>query len=399
MLDGRLFLATLDAQLLAIDAATGTLVWRTQLADPHEGYSSTGAPLVVKDKVITGIAGGEYGIRGFIDAYDAATGSRVWRFYTVPGVDEPGNETWADNSWASGGAPTWMTGSYDPGLNLVYWGVGNPGPDWNGSTRRGDNLYSDSVVALDGDSGALRWHFQFTPHDEHDWDATQVPVLVDAQVEGRTIPLLYFANRNGFFYVLNRATGAFRLARPFAQQTWAERIDERGRPVRKPGTTPTPTGVYVSPPSRGATNWWSPAYSPQTGWFYVTAYDGVGAFYAGESTFTPGMMYLGSGADDEAPDGRALSAVRAIDPATGDRVWEFRLQPRSMAGLLATAGGLIFGGGIDGYVFALDARTGADVWHRSLGGAVAAAPIMYAADGADYLAIAAGDVIVAFALE
>jgi alcohol dehydrogenase (cytochrome c) len=399
ILDGRLFMATLDAELLAIDAASGTLIWRTQIADPADGYSSTGAPLVVKDKVITGIAGGEYGIRGFVDAYDAATGARAWRFYTVPAVDEPGNETWAGDSWQTGGGPTWTTGSYDPALNLVYWGVGNPGPDWNGAERGGDNLYTDSVVALDADSGALRWYFQFTPHDEYDWDATQVPVLADTVVGGRTVPLLYFANRNAFFYVLNRATGAFVRARAFARQTWADRIDERGRPVRRAGVSPTPGGVVVAPPSSGATNWWSPAFSPATGWLYVTAYDGAGSFYAGEPTFTPGTMYLGSGAADEEPNGEGRSAIRAIDPATGERMWEFQVHPRSMSGLLASAGGLVFGGSIDGYVFALDAQTGADLWHRNVGGSVNTGPIMYAVNGVDYLVVVAGDAVVAFVLD
>jgi alcohol dehydrogenase (cytochrome c) len=334
-----------------------------------------------------------------VDAYDAATGARVWRFSTVPEPDVPGNETWAGDSWRTGGAPTWMIGSYDPDLNLVYWGVGNPGPDWNGAVRQGDNLYSDSVVALDADRGTLRWYFQFTPHDEHDWDATQVPVLVDAVRDGRARRLLYFANRNGFFYVLDRESGAFLSAAAFARQNWALRIDARGRPVLRPDAAPTPQGTYVEPPSSGATNWWPPAYSPATGWFYVMAYDGGGRFYTGDAVYSRGDMYLGSGASDEDPAGHPASAVRAIDPTTGARVWEHPLQPRSTSGLLANAGGLVVGGTIDGYVFALDARTGTDVWHRSVGGAVLAAPIMYAADGIEYIAVAAGDAIVAFALE
>jgi len=398
MLDGRLFVATLDAKLVALDAATGMVLWTTVIADPRDGYSSTGAPLVVKDKVITGIAGGEFGIRGFIDAYDAATGARVWRFDTVPGPGAPGHETWAGDSWKSGGAPTWMTGTYDPSLNLLYWGVGNPGSDWNGSQRGGDNLYSDSVVALNPDDGTLRWHFQFTPHDEHDWDATQVPVLVDAIRDGRSRKLLYTANRNGFFYVLERETGAFLLAREFAKQTWAERIDERGRPVVNRGVAPSPEGVFVAPSANGAANWWPPAYSPATGLFYVTAYDGGATFFSGESPHVPGEMLLGGtiGEEDPTPDG--VSAVRALDPLTGARRWEFRLKPKSMSGLLATAGGLVFGGSIDGYVFALDAWSGADLWHRSVGGAVLAAPISYAVHDVQYLSIAAGDTIVTFSL-
>jgi alcohol dehydrogenase (cytochrome c) len=398
VLGGRLFIATLDAKLVALDAATGMVLWTTIIADPRDGYSSTGAPLVVKDKVITGIAGGEFGIRGFIDAYDAATGARVWRFDTVPGPGAPGHETWAGDSWKNGGAPTWMTGTYDPSLNLVYWGVGNPGSDWNGSQRTGDNLYSDSVVALNPEDGTLRWHFQFTPHDEHDWDATQVPVLVDAIRDGRPRKLLYTANRNGFFYVLERETGAFLLAREFAKQTWAARIDERGRPIVNPGAAPGPEGVFVAPSANGAANWWPPAYSPATGLFYVTAYDGGATFFSGESPHVRGEMLLGGtiGEEDPTPDG--ISAVRAIDPVAGDRRWEFRLKPKSMSGLLATAGGLVFGGSIDGYVFALDAWSGADLWHRSVGGAVLAAPISYAVHDVQYLSIAAGDTIVTFSL-
>ncbi len=398
ILNGRLFMATLDAKLVALDAATGMVLWTTVIANPREGYSSTGAPLVVKDKVITGIAGGEFGIRGFIDAYDAATGTRVWRFDTVPGPGAPGHETWAGDSWTTGGAPTWMTGTYDPVLNLLYWGVGNPGSDWNGSQRGGDNLYSDSVVALDPDRGTLRWHFQFTPHDEHDWDATQVPVLVDAVRNGRMQKLLYTANRNGFFYVLDRESGGFQFAREFARQTWAERIDGRGRPILNPGVAPSPEGVFVAPSANGASNWWPPAYSPATGLFYVMAYDGGATFFSGESPHVTGEMLLGGTIGEEDPIPDAVSAVRAIDPLTGIRRWEFPVKPKSMSGLLATAGGLVFGGTIDGYVFALDAAKGVDLWHRSVGGAVIAAPITYSVRDVQYVTIAAGDTIITFSL-
>ena len=401
LMDGRLFLATLDARLIALDALSGTLLWSTPIADFRDGYSSTGAPLVVKDKVITGIAGGEFGARGFIDAYDASNGTRLWRFQTVPGPGEPGHDTWAGESWRFGGAPTWTIGSYDPALNLLYWGVGNPGPDWNGVQRAGDNLYSDSVVAIDPDTGALRWHFQFTPHDEHDWDATQVPVLVDAPFNGRVRRLLYTANRNGFFYVLDRETGEFLLGREFALQTWAEGLDNRGRPILRPGTAPTVGGVVVAPPSNGAANWWPPAYSPGTGWFYVMAYDGRGTFYSSDSedTYARGSMYLGGAASDDDPANAGISAVRALDPLTGRRVWEFPVASKSTSGLLASAGGLLFGGSIDGYVFALDASTGVERWHVSVGGAVMAPPIAYAVRDAGYLAVAAGDAIVAFTLD
>ena len=262
ILGDRLYMGTLDSHLIALDAKTGALIWDVEVADYRAGYSITVAPLAVKDKVIVGIAGGEFGIRGFLDAYDAKTGKRVWRFYTVPGPGEPGNETWEGESWKTGGAPTWVTGSFDPELNLIYWGTGNPGPDYNGEVRKGDNLYSDCVIALDADTGKLKWYFQFTPHDVHDWDATQIPVLVDAEFRGHQRKLMLWANRNAFFYLLDRETGEFLLAKAFARQTWAERIDEKGRPVRKPKTSPTSEGTLVHPAVEGGTNWYSPSYSP-----------------------------------------------------------------------------------------------------------------------------------------
>ena len=223
-------------------------------AEASEGYSKTAAPIVVKDKVISGIAGGEYGVRGFLDAYDAETGERVWRFYTIPGEGEKNNDSWEGDSWKTGGAPTWVTGSYDPELNLIYWGTGNPGPDWNGEARMGDNLYSDSVVALDADTGELEWYFQFTPHDVHDWDATQTPLLVDMEFDGRMRKLMLWPNRNAFFYVLDRETGEFLLASPFAKQTWAKGLDERGRPIRIPNMFPSLEGTLVYPSVNGAAN-------------------------------------------------------------------------------------------------------------------------------------------------
>ena len=240
ILDELLFMSTLDAHLVAIDARTGSLVWNREVADHRGGYSKTAAPLVVKDRVVTGIAGGEFGIRGFLDAYDARTGELEWRTYTIPGPDHPDNLTWAGDSWRTGGSPTWITGSYDPELNLVYWGTGNPGPDWNGEVRPGDNLYSDSVLALDGDTGEMSWYFQFTPHDIHDWDAIQIPVLADIELDGEPRQAMLWANRNGFYYTLDRATGEFLLGEAFAHQTWAEGLDSNGRPIRRPNTSAQP---------------------------------------------------------------------------------------------------------------------------------------------------------------
>ncbi len=398
ILGDTLYLATLDAHLVALDAASGNLLWDVEVADNRAGYSLTAAPLVVKDMVLTGIGGGEYGIRGFVDAYDAETGARRWRTYTIPGPGEPGHDTWAGDSWRTGGASTWMTGSFDPDLNLVYWGVGNPGPDWNGASRAGDNLYSDSVIALDPDTGELKWHFQFTPHDVHDWDACQVPVLFDAEVGGRPRKLMAWANRNAFFYLLDRETGEFLLAREYATQTWAERIDERGRPVRVPNMEPSPDGKLVYPDVSGASNWWSPSYSPLTGLFYTMAYDGAATYFSAEAQYEPGKLFVSGGYVKDVPADTYVSAVRAIDPTTGERRWEFRVQPKSMSGVLSTAGQLVFAGTVTGNFIALDAETGRDLWHLDLGGEVIAAPITYLADGRQQVTIAAGHAIFTFAL-
>lgn len=393
-----LYLGTLDAGLVALDSKTGQLVWETQVEDPLKGYSITGAPLVVKDMVVTGIAGGEYGIRGFVDAYDARTGKRRWRAYTIPGEGEPGNETWEGDSWKIGGAPTWVTGSYDPELNLIYWGTGNPGPDWNGDVRPGDNLYSDCILALDADTGERKWHFQFTPHDVHDWDTCQVPVLVDAQFKGRMRKLLLIANRNGFFYVLDRESGEFLLAEAFAKQTWAERIDEKGRPVRVPNMLPTEKGIEVFPSINGAANWWSPTYSPKTGLFYAMAYDGSDIYYRADADYNEGELFVGGYGSPSGPADKFVSAVRAIEPQTGKLKWEYRVQPKSMSGLLSTAGNIVFGGTVQGAFFALDAESGEELWHTSLGGNVIAAPISYLVDGKQLVSIAAGHAIFTFGL-
>jgi len=256
ILGDTLFMGTIDGHLIAIDAHNGKPVWNVNVngADPATGYSITVAPLVVKDKVIIGAAGGEYGIRGFIAAFDAATGKEAWRFYTIPGPGEPGHETWAGESWKHGGASVWVTGSYDPDLNLTYWGVGNPGPDYNGDERAGDNLYSDSVVALDADTGKLKWHFQFTPHDVFDYDSVQIPVLADFSWQGSARKVMLWANRNGFFYVLDRTTGEFLLGKPFERVTWATGLDAKGRPILAPAAAPTAEGKLIYPGVQGATN-------------------------------------------------------------------------------------------------------------------------------------------------
>ena len=399
ILGETLYMSTLDAHLVAIDARSGNLLWNTEVADYRAGYSKTAAPLIVKDKVVTGIAGGEFGIRGFLDAYDADTGRREWRTHTIPGPDHPDNRTWAADSWRTGGSPTWITGSYDPELNLVYWGTGNPGPDYNGDIRGGDNLYADSVLALDGDTGEMSWYFQFTPHDVHDWDAIQIPVLADIEVDGRSRKAMLWANRNGFYYTLDRETGEFLVGKEFARQTWAEGLDTNGRPIRRPGMLPSAEGTLVSPTAGGATNWWSPAYSPRTGLLYVNAFDGEAEFFIRDENYDEGSRFTGGGTQAPLPIENYGSAIRALDPATGDVRWEFPIKPRTRAGVLATAGDLVFSGSVDGYFYALDAVTGEALWHIALGGPVHASPMTYAVDGRQYVTMTVGNVLYTFGLD
>ena len=398
VLGDKLYMSTLDAHLVSLDAKTGSVLWDVEVADEATGYSKTGAPLVVGDKIITGVAGGEFGIRGFVDAYDAETGERLWRLYTIPGPEHPDNASWSGDSWRTGGSPTWMTGSYDPELNLVYWGTGNPGPDWNGDVRLGDNLYSDAVLAIDPDTGELKWYFQFTPHDIHDWDATQIPILADSVFGGQSRKLMLCPNRNAFFYVLDRETGEFLLGKPYARQTWAKGLDEKGRPIRIPGTSPSVEGTTVSPSIGGGTNWFSPSYSPRTDLLYVMAYDGETTYYIREDEYVAGERFTGGGGVTPLPAANYASAVRAISPQTGDLEWEYPVQPRSTAGVLSTAGDLVFSGTVDGFFFALDANTGEERWHINLGSRVHAGPMSYMVDGRQYVAIAAGNVLFTFAV-
>jgi alcohol dehydrogenase (cytochrome c) len=397
LLGERVYFGTLDAHLVALDARTGAVAWDVPVADPAQGYSITGAPLAVGDKVIVGVAGGEYGIRGFLDAYDAASGRRVWRFYTIPGPGEPGHETWSGESWRTGGAPTWTTGTYDADLNLLYWPVGNPAPNFNGRRRPGDNLYSNSVVALDADRGTLRWYFQFTPHDEHDWDANEVPVLIDGP--GRK--LLVMANRNGFLYVLDRERGTFLGARPFARQTWALGLDSSGKPIPDPRAAPSRHGTLVYPSVTGATNWWPPAYSPATGLLYVPSLEKAGIFFSSEAEYSRGEPFTGS-AGQPVPDRAHQTMVQALEMPGGALRWSFRLPPRTgwsvMGGLLATAGGVVFGGDSTRF-FALDAATGRELWRRNIGGVIVAAPITYLVDGHQRVTIAAGRDVLTYGLE
>ena len=399
-LGDRLFMGTLDAHVVALDAKTGRVRWDVASADADKGYSFTGAPLVVKDKVIVGVAGGEYGVRGFIDAYDADSGKRAWRFYTIPGEGEKGVETWSGDSWKRGGAPTWVTGAYDPELNLLYWGTGNPGPQMYGANRLGDNLYSDSLVALDPDTGTLKWHFQFTPHDVHDWDSTHTPILFDDTIAGQPRKLVAVANRNGFFYVLDRVTGAYLLSRAYTKVTWAREVDANGRPVVLPGTDPTAEGNRVCPSGTGGTNWHSPSYSPRTHLVYFFSNEQCDTFMSDEHLeppYRPGRPFIGS-AFFALPDERIETAVRAVDPKTATVKWVFKQYADAWAGVASTAGGLVFSGDGQGNFIALDAETGKDLWHIPLGASIQTAAISFAVDGRQYVTIVAGDAVFAFAL-
>jgi alcohol dehydrogenase (cytochrome c) len=401
VLGNTLFLGTMDAHLIALDATTGKVLWDVKVADYKEGYTITGAPLAVDGQIITGVGGGEFAIRGFLDSYDARTGRHLWRFTTIPGPGEAGHESWGGESWKTGGGPTWMTGSFDPELGLLYWGVGNPGPDYQGNVRPGDNLYTNSVVALDVRTGRLRWHYQFTPHDEHDWDATQIPVLVDAEFAGRPRKLLLEANRNGFYYVLDRETGAFLMAKAFVKQTWVERFDSSGRPQIRPGTGPSPQGTLVNPGAAGGTNWWPPSYDPETATFLVQAKEAPGIFFnTPDVVHVPGDAYMGS-AGENIPDMPGFTSVRALDAATGELRWEFRppgAEAKARAGLLSTAGGLVFGGGRTAF-YALDTRTGAALWSINTGAEILAAPVTYLVDGRQVVTVPTGNAILSFTLD
>lgn len=398
VLDNLVYVGTLDAHLMAFDSRSGAIRWDTVVADYRSGYGITAAPLAINGKVITGVSGGEGGIRGFIDAYDAKSGKRLWRFWTIPAPGEPGHETWAGDSWKTGGGPTWLTGSYDPELNLLYWGTGNPGPDWNGTKRGGDNLYTCSLVALNADTGKLKWHFQFTPHDDHDWDATEIPVLLNTTVRGRKRKVVAMANRNAFYYLLDRATGEFLLGTPFAKQTWAKGLDDHGRPQVLPGTSPSQKGSLVWPSMHGATNWPSPAFNPKTNLFYVPVREMGSYYFSWDVEYKPGARFTG-GAERALPADQASGAVRALDVSTGERRWDFRLHTPPWAGLLTTGGGLVFGGTNEGNFFALDAVSGKPLWDFQTGGMIEANPISFAIDGKQVVAITAGHSVFVFGLQ
>ncbi len=402
VLGDRLFMATLDAHLIALDMKTGSVLYDVALEDYKAGYSATVAPLIVKDKVILGIAGAEYGIRGFIDAYDTQTGKRAWRFYTVPGPNDPGGHTWPkdNDAYKRGGGSIWVTGTYDPQQNLVFFGTGNPGPDYYSNAREGDNLYTASLVALEADTGQLRWHYQFTPHDLHDWDSTQVPVLADLTINGQPRKVVMFANRNGFFYTLYWVTGKVIVAKPFVETTWAKEIGVDGRPVLLPGNLPDEEGSKTCPDLGGGTNFYSPSYDPSSRLFYVTIRESCATYFAFDQKLKVGEQYM-AGGTQRPRDWKNWSALRAIDPVTAERKWEFRYTAgtTSASGVLSTASGLVFAGDGDGNVMAFESRTGKNLWHYQLGASMrSTAGTSYMLDGRQYLLVPSGSTLTAFAL-
>jgi alcohol dehydrogenase (cytochrome c) len=393
--DDKVFLGTLDARMVALDRKTGAVAWNVKMDEYNLGYSSTAAPLVIKDKVIIGIAGGEYGVRSFIDAYDIKTGERKWRRYTIPAAGEKGVETWAGDSWKTGGGPAWVTGSYDPEQNLLYWATGNPSPDWNGDSREGDNLYTNSVLALDPDTGDLKWYFQFTPHDVWDYDATNGLFLLDVQRSGQTVKALAQPNRNGFLYVLDRASGRYLHSGVYVDKlNWATGLDEAGRPKVDPKYLPQPGGnpEFICPGNVGGQNGsYTAAYSPNTKYIYVPVIESCGKMEKGASVFIQGIPFWGGGpgimqGDDQSSYGH----LSAIDPTTGAIKWRYVDEYPLVGGALATAGGLVFTGNQTGYALALDDTTGELLWKFQTGSTVRGQPVTYKIGNRQYVAVPSG---------
>jgi alcohol dehydrogenase (cytochrome c) len=396
-LGDKLFKVNLEATLMAMDAKTGAVLWESQIDDVKKGYSGTVAPLIAKNLVIVGPAGAEFGVRGFIDAFDGNTGKRVWRFWTVAGPDEPGGDTWRADAYQRGGGSIWVPGTYDPELNLVYFGTGNPGPDLDGGVRPGDNLYTCSIVALDADTGKLKWHYQMTPHDVHDWDAISDPVLIDVNQDGKKVKAVVQANRNGFLYALDRANGKLIYAKPYTQVDWADGIAANGRPNLVSGKEPSEKGTLTCPGMGGGHNWQATTYSPQTGLYYFTNTEGCAIYYKTSQEYHEGVQYQASTTTTANGEPNTGSVI-ASDPNTGAVKWRFATASPPTSGLLATGGGLVFAGDREGYFIAFDARTGKVLWKFQTGGSVSAPPVSYTFEGKQYIAVAAGASMITFSL-
>jgi alcohol dehydrogenase (cytochrome c) len=395
----RVYMETDNAHLLCLDARSGHLIWDVPYTDGSPNYGATSAPLVVKDKVIVGTSGGDDGVRGFVSAFDAETGKLAWRFWTIPAPGEPGSESWPGDSYLHGGGTTWMPGTFDPELNTIYWGTSNPAPDFDGGPRPGDDLYTDCLLALDPDTGKLKWHFQFTPHDLFDFDATETPVLIDAEYHGRPRKLLVEANRNGFLYILDRVDGTFLSAVPFVDKlNWAKGISADGRPIRT-GVMPTAAGTRVCPGFVGATNWFSPSYNPSTGLFYFLALENCNLMFLAADKYAPGHTYYATGSKSS-PDDSSQKILLAFDLATEKLAWKYPQigSGHSSGGTMTTTSGLVFFGDDAQSFEAVDARTGTPLWHFNTGQAITASPMSFSVSGNQYVAIAAGSDVFCFGL-
>ena len=399
VLGKRVFLNTLDNNLIALDARSGRVLWEQNLADTMEGYTMTGAPLALDDKVIVGISGGEMGVRGFISAYDARDGHLLWRFDTIPGPGQPGHETWPGDSWKTGSGATWLTGSYDGESHLLYWAVGNPGPDFDPVNRKGDNLYSCSVLALDPNTGRLVWHYQFSPHDTHDWDSTEDMILAELPIGGQARKVILHADRNGFFYTLDRVTGAFISAVPFVRQSWNKGFEANGRPLFDPASLTTPEGHPITP-SVGGTNFQAPSYDRTGRVLFLSFIDAEGSASYEPAKYQRGQIFTGQHFGGRQPPSMEPSqGVMALDAASGRKLWTFPLTRGSLsAGVLGTRGELVFAASAEGNLIALDARSGKSLWHFQTGGQIMASPISYSVDGTQFIAISAGNMLYSFAL-
>ncbi len=393
------YVETDDAHLLSLDARSGNLLWDVAYADKVKHYGATSAPLVVKGAVIVGTSGGDSGVRGFVASYDAASGKPNWRLWTIPGPGEFGSSSWPGDSYLHGGATTWMPGTYDPELDTLYWTTSNAAPDFVGDSRPGDDLYTSCVLAIDPTTGKLKWHFQFTPHDLYDYDANETPVLVDTEENGAVRHLLVQANRNGFFYVLDRASGKFLRATPFVEKlNWAQGVDASGRPLLS-GRIPTREGTLICPGINGATNWFSPSYNPNTRLFYVMALENCNLFFASARRFVPGETYYDTGTKLP-PEEHQQKILLALSMEDGKTVWRYPQlgEGDSWGGTLTTAGGLVFFADDAGSLEAVEATTGRALWHFSTGQRISASPMTYAVDGVQYVALSAGSDVFSFAL-
>jgi alcohol dehydrogenase (cytochrome c) len=395
----RVYMETDNAHLLCLDARSGNLIWDVAYANWNKNYGATGAPLVVKDKILVGTSGGDDGVRGFLAAYDATTGKLAWRFWTIPGPGEFGSSSWPGTLYLHGGGTTWMPGTYDPQLNTVYWGTGNPAPDFESNVRPGDDLYTDCVLALDPDTGKLKWYFQFTPHDLLDYDALETPMLIDAVFQGSQRKLLVQANRNGFIYVLDRTNGKFLSATRFVEKmNWAKDIDAQGRPVRT-GIEPTAAGTRTCPGYSGATNWYSPSYNESTHSVYFMALEECETYFFKPQPFQEGHGYYSTGVQ-RIPGEMSQKVLVAFNLDTNSIAWKYPQvgAGHSSGGTMTTAGGLVFFGDDAGSFEAVEARTGKPLWHFNTGQDMSASPMSYAIADRQYVAIAAGSNVFSFKL-